>query len=64
MQYNYTFSSVCISIYTVYRQYSLCILNNEIPQEVTNENAITRVCYLAQQKLSSNATVGLINAHL
>ena len=39
----------------------------EIPQEVTNENAITLVYYLAQQKNCNtlcNTTDGLINAHL
>ena len=40
----------------------------EIPQEVTNENAITLVYYLAQQKTVictlCNTTDVLINAHL
>ena len=40
----------------------------EIPQEVTNENAITLVYYLAQQKTVIShvihTTDGLINAHL
>ena len=39
----------------------------EIPQQVTNENAITLVYYLAQQEncnTSCNTTDGLINAHL
>ena len=39
----------------------------EIPQVVTNENTITLVHYLAQQKncnTSCNTMDGLINAHL
>ena len=39
----------------------------EIPQQVTNENVITLVYYLAQQKTvmpRCNATDRLINAHL
>ena len=37
----------------------------EIPQELTNENAITLVYCFAQQKTntSCNTTDGLINAH-
>ena len=45
-----------------------CMYYIEIPQEVTNENAITLVYYLAQQKtvatISCNTTDELINAHL
>ena len=39
----------------------------KIPQEVNNENAITLVYYLAQQKtinILCNTTDGVINAHL
>ena len=45
-----------------------CMYYIEISQEVTNENAITLVYYLAQQKTvihtSCNTMDGLINAHL
>ena len=36
----------------------------EIPQEVTNENAITLVCYLAQQKTVIPRLIQWINADL
>ena len=40
---------ICISICTVNGRYNSYVFV-EIPQQVTNENAITLVYYLAQQK--------------
>ena len=44
-----TLNPMCVSICTVNSDIA-CTYYIEIPQEVTNENAITLVYYLAQQK--------------
>ena len=45
----YPYNPICISICTVNADIA-CIYYIEIPQEITNENAIKLVYYLAQQK--------------
>ena len=48
---NKIINSIFISICTENGRYIACMCYIEIPQEVTNENTITLVYYLAQQKL-------------